>query len=99
MDLVEEAVVDLATRLGVSETDIELISIEEVTWSDGSLGCPEPGKSYTQALVEGHRIVLGHEEKVYVYHTGGDLGPFLCPNPEAKGGGYDLVPPPGDDTR
>jgi hypothetical protein len=99
MDLVDEAVADLATRLGVSETDIEVISVEEVTWSDGSLGCPKPGEFYTQALVDGHRIVLGHGEKVYDYHSGGERGPFLCPNPESKDGGYDFVPPPGDDTR
>jgi hypothetical protein len=99
MDLVNDAMVDLATHLGVAETDIELISMEAVTWSDGSLGCPEPGKSYTQALVDGHRIVLGYGERAYVYHSGGDRGPFLCPNPDSKDGGYDFVPPPGDDTR
>jgi hypothetical protein len=99
MDLVDEAIVDLATRLGVSETDIEVISIEEVTWPDGSLGCPEPGKMYTQALVEGHRVVLGHGERVYVYHSGTDRAPFLCPNPDSKDGGYEFVPPPGGDTR
>jgi hypothetical protein len=99
MGLVDEAIVDLATRLGVSETDIELISIEEVTWSDGSLGCPEPGRSYTQALVEGGRIVLGYGEKVYVYHYGDDTQPFLCKNPDSKDGSYEFIPPPGDDEK
>lgn len=97
--VIEKATVDLATLLKVDEAEIEVISAEAVTWSDGSLGCPEPGKVYTQALVEGHRIVLAHHERVYDYHAGGDLDPFLCPNPDSEDGGYDFVPPPGDDTR
>jgi hypothetical protein len=28
----------------------EVVSAKAVTWSDGSLGCPEPGKLYTQAF-------------------------------------------------
>lgn len=99
MDLVDQARADLAAHLRVSESDIELISIEEVTWPDGSLGCPEPGKSYTQALVEGHRIVLGYGERAYVYHSGGDQDPFLCPSPDSKDGGYEFIPPPGDDSK
>ena len=99
MSLVDAAIADLATRIVVPETEIEVLSEEDVTWPDGSLGCPEPGKSYTQALVEGGRIVLGHDETVYVYHFGGDRGPFLCPNPESKDGGYEFIPPPGDDEK
>ncbi|MGH8945037.1 MAG: hypothetical protein ACRDVL_02680 [Acidimicrobiia bacterium] len=99
MDLVDQARADLAAHLSVPETDIELISIEAVTWRDGSLGCPEPGKFYTQALVEGHRIVLGYQERVYLYHSGDVRDPFLCSNPDSKDGGYEFVPPPGEDTR
>lgn len=29
---------------------------EEVVWSDGALGCPQPGLAYTQALVPGWRV-------------------------------------------
>jgi hypothetical protein len=29
-----------------------------VTWSDGALGCPAPGRFYTQALVPGFRVQL-----------------------------------------
>ena len=35
---------------------VKVLTVESVTWSDGSLGCPEPGMMYTQALVRGHRI-------------------------------------------
>jgi hypothetical protein len=27
-------------------------------WNDGSLGCPEPGMMYTQALVNGYWLII-----------------------------------------
>ena len=59
LPIVTPARADLARRLGVDPDDLEVISAEEVTWPDGSLGCPEPGMSYTQALVDGSKVVLG----------------------------------------
>jgi hypothetical protein len=94
LPIVEPAVTDLAGRLGVEPSEIEVVMAERVTWPDGSLGCPEPGVSYTQALVEGSKVVLGHAERVYLYHAGTDDQPFLCPS-EEKDGGHDFVPPPG----
>jgi hypothetical protein len=93
-DMVSQAIADLAARLRVPSSEIELIRFEEITWSDGSLGCPEPGKFYTQALVDGHRVILGHEDRVFLYHAGRDGVPFLCESDEDDGG-HDLVPPPG----
>jgi hypothetical protein len=94
LPIVAPAKADLAARLGVEPDELEVISAEEVTWPDGSLGCPEPGMSYTQALVDGSKVVLGHDDRVYVYHAGADGEPFLCPSDE-KDGGYEMVPPPG----
>ena len=94
LPIVAPAKVDLATRLGVEPDELEVVSAEEVTWPDGSLGCPEPGMSYTQALVDGSKVVLGHDDQVYVYHAGDDGEPFLCPS-EEKDGGHEMVPPPG----
>jgi len=34
---------DAADRTGVPEADIELVRADAMTWSDGSLDCPEPG--------------------------------------------------------
>ncbi len=79
--LIEAAVADLAARLQVDEGDVRVALVEEVTWSDGSLGCPEPGKLYTQALVPGVRIVLGYADILYDYHQGGNSRPFLCEEP------------------
>src|SRR5690606_40580781 len=51
----QAAVEDLAERLGVDPEAIEVGPLEEVTWSDGSIGCPQPGQHYTQALEPGER--------------------------------------------
>jgi hypothetical protein len=72
---------DLAQRLGVEPASIELVSAREVTWPDGSLGCPQPGMSYTQALVDGSQIILRHGGIDYHYHAGGARDPFYCPDP------------------
>ena len=93
----ELARADLAVRLQVDPTQIEIVAAERVTWPDGSLGCPQPGEFYTQALVDGFRVVLGHASRVYLYHAGSDALPFLCPSGD-KDGGHDFVPPPGFDT-
>ncbi|MEJ1112243.1 MULTISPECIES: hypothetical protein [unclassified Kribbella] len=79
---VEQAKADLAKRLSVDAAQVTVVSSSEVTWSDGSLGCPEPGMSYTQALVPGFRVVLEAAGKQYHYHSGGTRPPFLCANPQ-----------------
>lgn len=73
---------DLLQRLGVGPDMIKLVRHEEVTWRDGSLGCPTPGMSYTRALVNGTLIVFHSGEIDYEYHSGGGRTPFYCPSPE-----------------
>jgi hypothetical protein len=75
------AVADLSRRTGLAAGQIQVLSVEPVTWNDGSLGCPQPGMMYTQALVQGLRIRLQAAGKVYEYHSGGNRPPFLCENP------------------
>ncbi|WP_157630890.1 hypothetical protein [Kribbella catacumbae] len=77
-DPVEQAKADLANRLGVDPAQVTLVSSTEVTWPDGSLGCPKPGMHYTQALVPGGRIVLEANGTRYNYHYGDRQAPFLC---------------------
>lgn len=81
---VEHARSDLADRLGVEPADIEVIEAKQVTWRDGSLGCPEPGHMYTQALVEGTLIRLRADGQVHEYHGGSGRTPFLCPPDRAQ---------------
>lgn len=81
-ELVQHALADLAQRLDIPDGEIELVSFEEVTWRDGSLGCPQPGRAYTQALVNGSRIILEADGQRWHYHSGGGREPFLCMTPQ-----------------
>ena len=74
LPIVQTAKKDLAQRLGVREQAIELVGqVEEVTWPDASLGCPEPGMMYAQVLIPGYRFKLQSGGKVYEYHAGRDV--------------------------
>lgn len=80
-DPVSRARDDLAGRLGVAAELVEVVTAEEVTWPDGSLGCPREGMFYTQATVSGSRIVLQVDGVRYAYHSAAGRAPFLCEDP------------------
>ncbi|MBI2596608.1 hypothetical protein HYW41_00390 [Candidatus Daviesbacteria bacterium] len=80
--LIMAVVNDLSKRLRVDRNTIIVNKVTEVMWSDGSLGCPEPGKMYTQATIGGYKISLSQEDKTYLYHTGPQERFILCENPE-----------------
>ncbi len=69
--------------------DIHVQSAQAVTWNDGSLGCPQPGRMYTMALVPGYRIVLEAGGKTYSYHGAEGRSPQLCQNPRLPAGAND----------
>jgi hypothetical protein len=77
-ELVEKAREDLAQRLSVPVSQIDLVEAKEVVWSDASLGCPLPGMIYAQVQTAGYLIQLEANSEKYGYHT--DLGNtvFLC---------------------
>lgn len=77
----------LAIELAVREHggDVNAVTVaeaERVTWPDGSLGCPEEGEVYTQALVDGYRIVLEVDGQQVHYHGADDERPFRCDDPQ-----------------
>jgi hypothetical protein len=69
---------DLSLLIGVPIHSMDIVQAEAVTWPDGSLGCPEPGIAYTQALVEGYRVVLNVDGTTYDYHAAQDGRFLLC---------------------
>lgn len=66
---------------------------EPVTWGDGSLGCPMPGRLYTQALVPGWLIVVREGGRELRYHASQRGQWLLCPAGRAQ------RPLPGEATR
>lgn len=82
--LVEGARSDAARRSGLPAREMKVVALESVTWSDGSLGCPRPGMSYTQALVPGYRIRLQVGREVWDYHASERGSLALCPPGQAR---------------
>ena len=76
--IISLAIADLATTLGVDEVAVAVILVEEVTWSDASLGCPQPGMRYPQVQVDGLRIILDVKGVQYDYRSGGLQDIVLC---------------------
>lgn len=90
-DEVKAAISAEAERRDVSEDDVSVTGFAEVTWTDGSLGCPQPGMHYTQALVDGEQLILEVDGQRASYHAGRD-GQFrycadpVAPSPGGSGG-------------
>lgn len=87
--LLEQILANAADEADVALDAIEVLRAESVTWNDGSLGCPERGMMYTQALVDGYQVVLdaAGTELDYRATENGDFR--LCENPapgESSGG-------------
>ena len=76
--IILQAKKDLAHRLSIEVDKVNLREIRAVTWPDSSLGCPKPGKVYSQASQEGYLIRLEAKGRMYFYHSAGTLNPFLC---------------------
>lgn len=77
--IVRAAREDAARRTGVAADALTLVSAEAVTWSDGSLGCPQPDVLYTQALVPGYRLRLRGPAGEMDYHASARGALVLCP--------------------
>lgn len=77
--MLDAALDDAAARASVDRSSITVVTATAVIWADGSVGCPEPGVMYTQALVPGYRIVLQAGDRVFNYHAGRGGVPRFCP--------------------
>ena len=78
-EVVRAAREDAARRSAVLPEAFETVSAESVTWSDGSLGCPQPDVVYTQALVPGYRVRLRGPDGEMDYHASARGALVLCP--------------------
>ncbi len=75
---VEASRQNLAKRLSVPVGDVSVVKVEQVEWSDTSLGCPEPGKMYAQVITPGYRVTLKVNDRTYEYHTDRGDNVVLC---------------------
>ena len=83
--VVNAAIADAAKVTGADPAAITVVSAEPKTWNDGSLGCPQPGQLYTQALVPGYQVILDANGKKMDYRATASGDVKLCENPKAGG--------------
>ncbi len=77
--LVDVIIADASDRTGVEHAEIEVLSIESTTFSDTSLGCPEPGKMYAQVMTPGIVVLLDADGEQLDYRVAESGGSFsLC---------------------
>jgi len=84
---IDKDVVHATYNDGSEPAELQVVAAEAVTWNDGSIGCPEPGMMYTQALVPGYRVLLeaGGEELAFHATESGDFRFCADPQPPLEG--------------
>jgi hypothetical protein len=57
---------------------VRIVEARAVTWSDGAMGCGEPGGVYTQAQVAGYWLLVRAGQQELTYHTDNRAAFVLC---------------------
>src|SRR5258707_10071837 len=79
--IIDAAYADLSQKLGkpLARGGDSSYTWEEDVFGDSSLGCPQPGKTYTQAVTPGFKIIITFAGTAYDYRATKDgKVVFLC---------------------
>ncbi|GAB5490594.1 MAG: hypothetical protein Phog2KO_08090 [Phototrophicaceae bacterium] len=68
----------LASELDLSTRRVLLVDMQPVTWTDTSLGCPQPEQTYTETTIQGYHIVVTVADELYIYHSDSNTV-YPCP--------------------
>ena len=79
---------EAAKLANVPPQQLVIVRAEAVVWNDGSLGCPEPGMEYTQALINGYWVVIKAAAQTYDFRVDRGGSFRLCP----EGRGHPPLP-------
>jgi hypothetical protein len=85
-DMAEAALSSAADKTGLARSDLKVASSRSIVWADGSIGCPQPGMSYTMALVPGYQILIEARGEMLDYHATERGQLILCPAGRSVGG-------------
>lgn len=80
--LADVAIADLVARRDVDPTDVGVVEVEEVTWPDASLGCPQRDMQYQQVLTPGIRVIIEAQGQRAFYHGTSTRDLAYCPAPQ-----------------
>jgi hypothetical protein len=87
-EVLDPLLADAAARAGADPSELRVVQARPAEWSDGSLGCPEPGMMYTQAIVSGWWVLLEHAGRAFDYRATGPGAFRICQDGDGPGGGY-----------
>ena len=77
--VVNAALIDAATHLGVSQDQLRIDQVQPQQWPDASLGCPQPGQLYSQVVTPGYLIIVSSKDgKQLEYHADARSRVTLC---------------------
>lgn len=85
-DPVENARLDLKSRLEIPLEQIVIHSQKEKTWANSGLGCPRKGMKYKQVLTSGSQLILTAAGQHYYYHARAGKPYFYCAMPAKEKG-------------
>jgi hypothetical protein len=76
--ILDAVIRDAQMRTGGVDEEATVQQTASVDWNDASLGCPRPGRAYSQVITPGYRIEVQVKETSYVYHTNTEKTIILC---------------------
>jgi len=77
--ILESILKEAAALAEVARDQLVIVHADSVVWNDGSLGCPEPGMMYIQALLNGYWVVIEAAGQNYDFRVGSGGSFRLCP--------------------
>ena len=81
--MIDKARADLATRLQVDPAVIRLQGTRPQQWRDNTLDCPRAGEAVVAQPVDGFKVFLRYQGRIYTYHS--DLSDVrACPPIESQ---------------
>lgn len=83
-DIAGKAIDLLTNTLNVSPDEIKIHSIQQVSWPDASLGCPQPGEMYAQVITPGYLVAAEVDGKPQQIHLNADGEGRVCDPAQAR---------------
>jgi hypothetical protein len=83
-EIMLELLAEVALQAGVDPAQVRIERAEEVTWSDPSLGCPDPDLGYAQVITPGYWVVLEAGGQLYDWRMATTGIPILCPEGQGE---------------
>lgn len=68
-EAVQAAINSLSETTGAAASEIQIVSVEHVEWTDSCLGLGGPAESCLTVITPGWKIVLSVDDKQYEFHT------------------------------